>query len=250
MGRHGDDTRRRGVATWLVATVVGVVVALVAGIGWIVFLSSDSGAGVVDTRCTGNTTIDVAAGGAASGLQEVAAAFNATAPEARGSCLTARVSAVASTQVAAALPTGWSGQASPQPTVWVPDNPADLATVAAVAPALVAGYNDSVLASSPVVLAVGAGNAPTTFPSWRNLLVAVAAGTPPVLADGSALRLALGDPRTDPATGYALASMVGGRRRRRDQCGRRRRDRRPHPARRPRRALRVGGRAAGRPGRR
>ncbi|WP_157970428.1 substrate-binding domain-containing protein [Nakamurella deserti] len=197
-------------ATWLIATVVGVVLALVAGVGWIVFLRSDSGAGVVDTRCSGSTRIDIAAGGAAAGLAQVAAAFNATAPEARGSCLTAQVNAVASAQAAAALPAGWSGQATPPPAVWIPDNPADLASVATAAPALVAGYNDTVIATSPVVLAVAGGDAPTTFPSWANLLVALAAGDAPPLADGEPLRLALGDPRLDPATGYALESMIAG----------------------------------------
>ncbi len=208
MGRHGDDSRRRGVATWLIVTVVGLAVALVAGVGWVVFVNSDTGSGVVDTRCTGQTRIDIAAGGAAPGIAQVAAAFNATDPEARGSCLTAEVSTVASTQVAGALPRGWSGQATPPPAVWIPDNPADLAAVAAVDPALVAGYNDTVLASSPVVLAVAGGNAPPSFPSWNALLLALAAGTPPALADGAGLRLALGDPRLDPATGYALESMV------------------------------------------
>jgi ABC-type molybdate transport system substrate-binding protein len=208
MARHGDDTRQRGVASWLIAAVVAGVVALVAVIGWIAFLRSDSGAGVVDTRCTGQTRVEIVAGGAAAGVQQVADAFNATAPEARGSCLTANVSSVASTQVAAALPAGWSGQASPPPAVWVPDNPADLATVAAAAPELVAGYNDTVLASSPVVLAVAAGQAPATFPSWSDVLAGIAGGTPPTLADGASLTLALGDPRLDPATGYALESMV------------------------------------------
>ena len=210
MGRHGDDTRRRGVATWLIATVAGTVVALTVGIAWVSFLGSDSGSGVVDTRCTGDATIDIAAGSGAGGLELVAGAFNDTAPEARGSCLTARVHAVASSQVVAALAVGWSGQASPQPAVWIPDNPADLAAVAAVAPATVAGYNDTVIASSPVVLAVDGGQAPAGFPSWRDLLVALAAGTPPMLADGDPLTLALGDPRSDPATGYALESMIAG----------------------------------------
>lgn len=210
MGRHGDDTRRRGVATWLVVTVVAVAVALVAGVAWIVFLGSDSGSGVVDTRCTGETRIEIVAGGAAPGLEQVAAAFNATAPEARGNCLTAQVNAVASTQVAAALPDGWAGQPTPQPVVWIPDNPADVASVAAAAPTVVAGYNDTVLATSPVVLAVADGRAPASFPSWGDLLIAVAAGTAPTLADGSPLTLALGDPRLDPATGYALESMVAG----------------------------------------
>lgn len=208
MGRHGDDTRRRGVAGWLVATVVGVVVALAAGITWAVFLNSDSGAGVVDTTCTGETRIDIAAGGAAPALQAVAAAFNATGPEARGRCLSAQVSQVDAAQVVAALPTGWSGQASPPPVVWIPDTPAAVAAVAATSPDIVAGYNDLVIASSPVVLAVTGGQAPATFPSWSELLTAVADGAAPTLTDGTPLTPALGDPRLDPATAYALESMV------------------------------------------
>ncbi len=208
MGRHGDDTRRRGVASWLVVTVVGVVVALTAAITWTVFLNSDSGSGVVDTRCTGQTRIDIAAGGAAEGLKAVAAAFTATGPAARGRCLSAQVSTVSAAQVAAALPTGWTDLASPPPVVWIPDTPAYVAAVAAVAPDLVAGYNDSVIASSPVVLAMTRGRAPTTIPSWSELLTALADSTSPTLADGTPITLGLGNPRLDPATAYALESML------------------------------------------
>ncbi|MEP6981808.1 MAG: substrate-binding domain-containing protein [Nakamurella sp.] len=195
-------------AGWLVATVIGVVVALAAGITWVVFLNSDSGSGVVDTTCTGRTRIDIAAGGAAPGLRAVAAAFNATAPEARGRCLSAQINQVAATQVADALPSGWTGQASPLPVVWIPDTPADVASVAATAPELVAGYNDAVIASSPVVLAVTGGPAPGASPSWSELLTAVAGGSAPALADGTPFTLAVGDPRLDPATAYALESMI------------------------------------------
>lgn len=208
MGRHGDDTRRRGVAGWLIATSVGVVVALAAGITWIVFLNSDSGAGVVDTTCTGRTRIDIATGDAAPGLQAVVAAFNATGPEARGRCVTAQVNRVAAAQVAAALPGGWAGQASPPPVVWIPDTPADVAAVAATAPDLVAGYNDTVIASSPVVLAVTSGQAPAVAPAWTALLTAANGEPAPTLAGGTPVVLALGDPRSDPATAYALESMV------------------------------------------
>lgn len=210
MGRHGDDTRKRGLAGWLVATVVGVVVLLAGTVSYVVWLNSDSGSGTVDTSCTGRVTIEIAAGTAAAAVQDVADAFNAGRPEARGSCLTAHVNAIDSTQVAAGLIRGWSGQANPEPAVWVPDNLADLASVAAVMPGLVAGVNDTPLAGSAVVLAVAPASAAgfTAGFSWADILTADIEGSPAVLADGSPVTLALGDPRVDRATGYALESMI------------------------------------------
>lgn len=206
MGRHGDDTRQRGIAGWLIATAVGAVVVVALVLTYFIFLNSDTGAGTVDTRCTGDVRVEVAAGGSAAALDAAAEAFNAAGPAARGSCLTAHVSTIASSQVIASLLDGWVGEANPEPTVWIPDNPADLAAVAAAAPGLVAGFNDTVIGQSPVVLAVAdrPDSAAAGF-SWPDLL---GRDTPVTLPGGGELTLALGDPRVDPATGYALESML------------------------------------------
>ena len=210
MGRHVDDDRKRGVSGWLIGSVVTMVVVVGLIVGYFLFLNSDAGSGTVNTACTGSVRIEVAAGGSANAAQQAADAFNAGHPEARGSCITAHVTAVSSTQVAAGLLNGWSGRAQPEPAVWIPDNPADIGAVAAAAPTIVAGYNDTVLATSPVVLAVRAANQqsiPDDF-RWSDILTAVSDDAPLTLADGTRLKLALGDPRLDRATGYALASVL------------------------------------------
>lgn len=212
MARHADDTRNRGVAGWLFATVIAVLALVAAITAYFIFLGSDSGSGTVDNGCSGSTQIEVAAGGSVAAITKAADAFNASKPEARGSCVIAHVTAQASTQVADGLINGWSGQANPEPAIWIPDNLADLGQVAAAAPSVIAGHTETPFASSPVVLAVRAIDA-AGFPTslrWSALPAATSGDAGVQLSAGRPLKVALGDPRRDPATGYALLSVLAG----------------------------------------
>ena len=210
MARHADDTRRRGIAGWLVATVVGTVVAVALLVGYLVFLRSDAGTGVVATGCTGSATIDVAAGASQPAIAAVADAYNATKPAARGTCLTVAVSTVASATAAPALVANWANQAAPPPAVWIADSSADVDAVAASDASIVAGHTATPVATSPVVLAVRDDDAkrlPAGF-SWKDLPAATDPDRGVQLAEGKTLTLALGDPRDDLPTASALESMV------------------------------------------
>ncbi len=216
MGRHGDDTRSRGVARWLVFTVIGTVVAVVALVTYISWLRSDSNAANAPIGCTGSVRVEVAASSAATAVSAAAAAFNATDPEARGTCVRAHVTAIPSRTVSAGLAAGWTGLADPEPAVWIPDTTAALAEIATAAAGLIAGHSDSVVAASPVVLAVAdppggpVGVARTADFSWSDLMTATDPNAGPKLVDGRPVTLALGDPRVDAATAYALESMLAG----------------------------------------
>ncbi len=213
MGRHADEGRKRGVAAWPIITAVAVL--LIGGLiaAYFIWLRSDAGSGAVDQGCTGSVKIEIAAGDAsAAAMKAVAEAFNATKPTARSACIVAEVTTLDSAVAAAGLITGWTGQAYPEPALWLPDNAADLNLVSAKAPDVVAGYNDEPIATSPVVLAVAARNAksfPASF-SWAGILADAAAGKSATMADGSPLTLAIGDPRTDRATRYSIESMLAG----------------------------------------
>ncbi|MET3806977.1 hypothetical protein ABIB25_003997 [Nakamurella sp. UYEF19] len=194
MGRHADAGGRRRVAAWPI--VVAVVVLLVAAltVGYFVVLDRNKDV----AACTGNTVLEVTASpGAGRAATDAAAAFNATKPVARSTCVSVVVSVTDGAVAASALAAGWKNQPTPAPALWVVDSASDVAAVDASNSAMTAGHTNSSLAISPVVLAVRA--APTgAAPTWSSLAT----------GSGTALVLAMPDPVTNRASNYALESLV------------------------------------------
>jgi Bacterial extracellular solute-binding protein len=211
MSRHADDSRKRGVAGWLIASGIGGVVLAIAIGSYFIWLRSDAGSGAVDTSCTGSSQVQVVAGAGAPAIRLVAEAYNRTRPASRGTCTTVQVSAVTSTMSADALLASWSTEGTPKPAVWVADSAADVAALQAASPELVAGHSDTPVAVSPVVLAAAVDDA-TQFPAsfqWPELARAVRPNSGFVLPGGRQLSVTFGDPRTELASALALQSMIG-----------------------------------------
>ncbi|SDP11892.1 von Willebrand factor type A domain-containing protein [Nakamurella panacisegetis] len=192
MGRHANAESRRRVAAWPI--VVAVAVLLVAGLTTAYFVIIDPGKKTA--ACTGSTVLPVTASpGAAKAVTDAAAAFNATAPVARSTCVSVSVTTTDGAEAAAALASGWTGQSTPAPGLWVVDTTSDVKLVDASRSAMTAGHTNTPLGTSPVVLAVRA--APSTAVSWSSL------------ADGtSSLVLAVPDPKANRASVDALESLV------------------------------------------
>ena len=208
MGRHLAVDRRRGVAGWpLVA--LGVVVLLVVGavVYFALLRRGDAGnrAGCADT-----VTLPVLAStGSSAAAKVLSDSFNATAPVARSSCLTTTVTTLPSPDAVTALAAGWAGRHQPPPGVWITDDGAALAALDRSASDLTAGRDADPLASSPVVLAVRAADAAVGGQlSWTALPSQLGARGSVKSADGSPIPLAIPDPRTNRASGYALNSIV------------------------------------------
>lgn len=195
MGRHADEQRRRGVAAWPIVTGVSVVVIGGLLIAYFIFLSKDSAS--TDTSCTSSRTVEVIAGPeAAPVVTEVAATYNTTNAQARGACLTVNVTALDSTAAAASLAQNWN-QPTPAPSVWVPDAVGAISDLTTAQPTMTAGMIPDPLATSPVVLAMNAADAQalTTPLTWADLT-------------SSGVRLGLANPQSDPATYFALQSVL------------------------------------------
>jgi len=208
MGRHLAVDRRRGVAGWpLVA--LGVVVLLVAG-AVVYFALLRRGDAVDRAGCADTVTLPVLAStGSSVAAKVLSDSFNATAPVARSSCLTATVTALPSPDAVTALAAGWAGRHQPPPGVWITDDGAALAALDRSASDLTAGRDADPLASSPVVLAVRAADAAVGGQlSWTALPSQLGARGSVKSADGSPIPLAIPDPRTNRASGYALNSIV------------------------------------------
>lgn len=195
--RHSAGGRRWSVAPWIIVTVVSLVVVAGLATAWFLITGRDDSA---RPACTGSVVLPVAASpGAAPALQEAARRFDATGPTARSTCVTTAVTTQAGAQVAQSLLTGWTNGPGDAPAVWVVDDSADLATVEASQSGLTAGRSTQPAATSPVVLAVRPADAATfAGRGWTDLLA------DPAVAG----RIALPDPRTNRATGYALQSML------------------------------------------
>ncbi len=208
MGRHLAVDRRRGIAGWpLVA--LGVVVLLVVGavVYFALLRRGDAGnrAGCADT-----VTLPVLAStGSSAAAKVLSDSFNATAPVARSSCLTTTVTTLPSPDAVTALAAGWAGRHQPPPGVWITDDGAALAALDRSASDLTAGRDADPLASSPVVLAVRAADAAVGGQlSWTALPSQLGVRGSVKSADGSPIPLAIPDPRTNRASGYALNSIV------------------------------------------
>ena len=208
MGRHLAVDRRRGVAGWpLVA--LGVVVLLVAG-AVVYFALLRRGDAVDRAGCADTVTLPVLASSGSSAVAKVLSdSFNATTPVARSSCLTTSVTTLPSPDAVRALAAGWAGRSEPPPGVWITDDGAALSALDRAASDLTAGRDADPLASSPVVLAVRDADAVAGRRlSWTELPRELGARGSVKSADGSPIPLAIPDPRTNRASGYALNSIV------------------------------------------
>jgi len=195
LGRHASQDSRRRLAAWPVIAVVAVLVVAALVVGYFFLLNKDRGT----AACTGATVLPVtAAPGAAPSIADAAQQFSSTAPMARGTCVSVRVTTMAGAAAAQALSQNWKGQTSPAPALWVVDSTADIATLDVDNSAMTAGHSVTAPATSPVVLAVRERPGERVG-SWQD----IAAGS-------NGLVLAVPDPVKNRASGDALESIVAG----------------------------------------
>ena len=194
MARHASLERHHRIAAWPIVLAGVVLVLAGATVGFFVFLNSNRHV----AACTGSTVLPVvASSGAAAAVDDAARAFNATKPVARSTCVSVSVSKVMGSVAVAALATGWKGQPTAAPALWVSDSAADVATLDASNSAMTAGHSTTNLATSPVVLAVRSV-LPAGAVSWKQLALGSAPGIVP----------AIPDPSANSASADALESIV------------------------------------------
>lgn len=209
--RHASDGARRGIAPWIIVTIVTALVVAAAVVGYVLVVrgGDDSAA---SNACTSEVILPVVASpGSSAAIIEAASAFDATNPVARSACVTTAVTTMPGADAELALAGGWTARSSPAPAVWVPDSEADLLALEKTSSALTAGRDPDPLATSPVVLAVRTGNAGAMSAaglSWKSLPAATGPDGAVVLPSGDHLVVALPGPTNNRATGYALQSVV------------------------------------------
>ncbi len=210
--RHASRTGRRGVASWIIVTVVGAVLLAAAAVAYFLIVRGDDEA---KGTCTSQVQLHVvAAPEAAASVTAAASAFNQTAPVARSACVTAVVEAMPDAQAQLGLADQWQQAAGPPPAIWVPQSDAALHALESTNSAMTAGRDTSPIATSPVVIAVrdaDAGNAASAGLSWQDLAGATGPDGTVALPSGRHLVLALPDPSTNRATSYALQSVLANR---------------------------------------
>ncbi len=209
--RHASDGARRGIAPWIIVTIMTALVVVAGVVGYVLVIrGGDENA--VSNACTSEVILPVVASpGSSAAIVEAASAFDATNPVARSACVTTAVTTLPGTNAEQALAGGWTAQSSPAPAVWVSDSEADLLALEKSASALTAGRSPDPLATSPVVLAVRTDNAGALSAaglSWRSLPEATGPDGTVVLPSGGHLVMALPGPTNNRATGYALQSVV------------------------------------------
>lgn len=205
--RHSSNGGRRGIAPWIIVTLI-VVVLVGAGTAAYVWIISDDEES--QAACTSQVVLPVvAAPGAAAAVTAAATAFDATAPVARSACVSTTVTTLPNPAVDAALTSGWQQQSTAAPGMWVTDSEAALSALEDTDSALTAGRDTSPMATSPVVIAVRTDDASSvTDLSWQDLPTASGPTGTITLPDGRHLVLALPNPSTNRATSYALQSMI------------------------------------------
>lgn len=207
--RHASDGARRGIATWIIVTIVSVLV--IAG-GVTAYLLIVDGDDETSAACQSQVVLPVAAGEAAApAITAAATAFDATSPVARSACVSTVVTAVPDDEAAAALAADWQPPTGSAPAMWVPASEAALVGLETTDSALTAGRNNDPLATSPVVIAVRTQDAAAVTAaglSWQGLNAATGPDGTLVLPGGSPMVLALPDPTTNRATSYALQSVL------------------------------------------
>ena len=207
--RHASDGARRGVAPWIVVTIVTALVVVAAVVGYLLIVR---GGDEEAAACSSDVILPVVASpGSAAAITAAAGAFDATKPVARSACVTTAVTIFPGPDAQKALAAGWTAQSSPAPAVWVPDSEADLLALEATDSAITAGRDPTPLAASPVVLAVRDVNHAAMSAaglSWKSLPDATGPSGIMVLPSGGHLVMALPGPTNNRATSYALQSVV------------------------------------------
>ncbi|SEC86237.1 Uncharacterised protein (plasmid) [Tsukamurella tyrosinosolvens] len=168
MGSHRSGTGSRGIARWLIAAVVAVVVvAAVAGaMVWLSGRSEQEGRDAAASCVRGDLAVQVAAAPALVGpLRRVAESFNASGTVSADYCAKIEVTGIDSPVALEALSGTWDPKLGPAPSLWIPESTVWTARLAAAKPAELSGQPTSI-ASSPVVLAVR-GSAQKSFDEVR-----------------------------------------------------------------------------------
>ncbi|MET9329213.1 substrate-binding domain-containing protein [Tsukamurella sp. NPDC003166] len=163
MGSHRSGTNSRGIARWLIAAVVAVVVVgvIAAAMVWLSGRSEQEGRNAASTCVRGDLAVHVAAAPAlVESLRRVADAFNASGTVSADYCAKIDVAGIDSPVALAALSGTWDPKLGAAPSVWIPESTVWTARLAAAKPAEVSGQPTSI-ASSPVVLAVRESARPT-----------------------------------------------------------------------------------------
>ncbi|TWS22098.1 ABC transporter substrate-binding protein [Tsukamurella sputi] len=168
MGSHRSGTGSRGIARWLIAAVVAViVVAAVAGaMVWLSGRSEQEGRDAAASCVRGDLAVQVAAAPALVGpLRRIAESFNAGGTVSADYCAKIEVTGIDSPVALEALTGTWDPKLGPVPSLWIPESTVWTARLAAAKPAELSGQPTSI-ASSPVVLAVR-GSARQAFDGVR-----------------------------------------------------------------------------------
>ncbi len=211
--RHASDGGRRGIAPWIIVTLVSALVLAAAVVAYVLVVGGDDN-DAASNSCTSDVVLEVVASpGSAAAIKAAAAAFDATKPVARSACVTTSVTTVPGSEAVQALADGWTAQSSPPPALWVPDSEADLLALEAADSSLTAGRDQNPLATSPVVLAIRDDDADAVKAaalSWQDLPEAAGSQGSLRLPGGGRLIVALPDPTENRATSYALQSVVAG----------------------------------------
>lgn len=156
MGSHRSGTSSRGIARWLIAAVVAVVVvaAVAVGMVWLSGRSAQEGRDAAASCVKGDLPVHVAAAPAlVESLRRVAEAFNASGTVSADYCAKIDVAGIDSPVALAALSGTWDPKLGPVPSVWIPESTVWTARLTVSKPAELSGQPVSI-ASSPVVLAV------------------------------------------------------------------------------------------------
>ena len=209
--RHSSQGGRRGIAPWIIVTVITAVVLIAGTVGYLLIVNNGSDD---EAACNSQVVLPVvSAPGAGDAITAAAAAFDATAPVARSACVSTTVTTEPATETAQLLADGWPESAGAGPGVWVTDSEADLLSVEAVDSALTAGRATEPLATSPVVLAVRSADSSAVEAaglSWATLPIASGPDGEVILPGGEHLLVALPNPVTNRGTSYALQSVLLG----------------------------------------
>lgn len=199
MGRHSRSGYRRSLAPWVIITAA--VVAAVVAVTTVFLVAANRRPAVA--YCTGTVVLHVAASPAAGpAVSAAAAAYDATRPVARSTCVATTVRVDDGAATTRALIGGWRNRPTPGPALWVADSPADVATVADAVPALLAGRSPKPLATTPVVLAVRTSDAAALAGlDWR---LADPASRPA----GGTFTVAFPDPGDNPTSVRGLEAVL------------------------------------------
>jgi len=207
--RHASRGGRRGVASWIIVTVIAAVVVIGAALAYILIVG---GSNKAEGTCSSQVQLPVvSAPGATAAITSAATAFNGTAPVARSACVTAAVTSLPDSQAQLALADEWQQAAGTPPAIWVPESEAALHALEATDSAMTAGRDTNPIATSPVVIAVrdeDAASIQSAGLSWADLAASSGPDGTVTLPSGRKLIVALPDPTSNRASSYALQSVL------------------------------------------